>query len=183
MSDKNNRIKEELFSLYKGIKDDIPNDKLPKTNKNNKMVTKAKSTEKIKNNKFNRNIKSVRHAIISNSKSKEKFKKIKIEINNKFKEDCPFKPKINNTTKNIIKETKEEKYKRLSRPKIFEIKGKHMIKTEEEKLYTPKNINQIKSNKIINANEVSNRLYKLHQQIKDKKEQVKKIFEKKEMDK
>ena len=157
--------------------------KYSKTNKNNKMVTKAKSTEKIKNNKFNRNIKSVRHAIISNSKSKEKFKKIKIEINNKFKEDCPFKPKINNTTKNIIKETKEEKYKRLSRPKIFEIKGKHMIKTEEEKLYTPKNINQIKSNKIINANEVSNRLYKLHQQIKDKKEQVKKIFEKKEMDK
>ena len=107
--------------------------KYSKTNKNNKMVTKAKSTEKIKNNKFNRNIKSVRHAIISNSKSKEKFKKIKIEINNKFKEDCPFKPKINNTTKNIIKETKEEKYKRLSRPKIFEIKGRHMTKTEEEK--------------------------------------------------
>ena len=34
MSDKNNRIKEELFSLYKGIKDDIPNDKLPKNKKN-----------------------------------------------------------------------------------------------------------------------------------------------------
>ena len=29
MSEGNNKIKEELFSLFKGIKDDIPNDKLP----------------------------------------------------------------------------------------------------------------------------------------------------------
>ena len=81
-------------------------------------------------------------------------------------------------------ETKEEKYIRLSRPKIFEIKGIHMIKTEESKLQTEDNINKKKKsiNKI-NPKEVSNRLYKLHQQIKDKKEQVKKIFEKKELDK
>ena len=34
MSEGNNKIKEELFSLYKGIKDDIPNDKLPINKKN-----------------------------------------------------------------------------------------------------------------------------------------------------
>ena len=58
-----------------------------------------------------------------------------------------------------------------------------MIKTEESKLQTEDNINKIKPLKKINPKEVSNRLYKLHQQIKEKKEQVKKIFEKKEMDK
>ena len=34
MSLNNNQIKEELFSLFKGIKDDIPNDKLPLNRKN-----------------------------------------------------------------------------------------------------------------------------------------------------
>ena len=34
MSERSNKIKEELFSLYKGIKDDIPNDKLPINKKN-----------------------------------------------------------------------------------------------------------------------------------------------------
>ena len=34
MSEGNNQIKEELFSLFKGIKDDIPNDKLPLNRKN-----------------------------------------------------------------------------------------------------------------------------------------------------
>ena len=34
MSEGNNQIKEELFSLFKGIKDDIPNDKLPLNKKN-----------------------------------------------------------------------------------------------------------------------------------------------------
>ena len=34
MSEGNNKIKEELFSLYKGIKEDIPNDKLPLNKKN-----------------------------------------------------------------------------------------------------------------------------------------------------
>ena len=34
MSEGNNQIKEELFSLFKGIKDDIPNDKLPINKKN-----------------------------------------------------------------------------------------------------------------------------------------------------
>ena len=164
-------------------------DKNHKINKNLKQIPKAKSTEKIRvNNNKNVNIKhkNISHRIIPNSKSKEKFKNIQIEINNKFKEEHPFKPQINsnkNRSKINIKETKEEKYIRLSRPKIFEIKGIHMIKTEESKLQTEDNINKIKPLKKINPKEVSNRLYKLHQQIKEKKEQVKKIFEKKEMDK
>ena len=160
-----------------------------KINRNLKQIPKAKSTEKIRlnNNKnINKKHKNSSHRIIPNPKSKEKFKNIQIEINNKFKKEHPFKPKINsnkNRSKINIQETKEEKYTRLSRPKIFEIKGIHMIKTEESKLQTEDNINKIKPLKKINPKEVSNRLYKLHQQIKEKKEQVKKIFEKKEMDK
>jgi hypothetical protein len=34
MSEGNNQVKEQLFSLFKDIKDDIPNDKLPLNKKN-----------------------------------------------------------------------------------------------------------------------------------------------------
>ena len=182
-------ISNNSFNITK--KKTIINNNRNKLDKNTKPISKAKSTEKIKLNKnknTNKKAKTNRHQIIPNEKSKEKYKNIKIEINNKVKEEHPFKPKINsskNKIKNkLIMETKEEKYIRLSRPKIFEIKGIHMIKTEESKLQTEDNINKKKKsiNKI-NPKEVSNRLYKLHQQIKDKKEQVKKIFEKKELDK
>ena len=167
--------------------------KIKDINKNKTPISKAKSTEKIKYNKKSKRIinnikisKTNRHQITSNKKSKEKFKNIQIEINNKFKEEHPFKPKINsnkNNFKNKLNETNEEKYTRLSRPKIFQIKGNHMIKTEETKLQTEDNINKLKLLNKINPKEVSNRLYKLHQQIKEKKAQVKKIFEKKELDK
>ena len=184
-------ISNNSFNIAKKIVN--KNNNQNKIYKNIKPLSKAKSTEKIKFNKNKNNIKKKnaktnRHQIIPNAKSNEKFKNIKIEINNKFKEEHPFKPKINsnkNRTKNkLFKETKEEKYIRLSRPKIFEIKGIHMIKTEESKLQTEDNlIKKNKQIKKINPKEVSNRLYKLHQQIKEKKEQVKKIFEKKELDK
>ena len=39
MSEGSNKIKEELFSLYKGIKDDIPNDKLPINKKNIQSIS------------------------------------------------------------------------------------------------------------------------------------------------
>ena len=39
MSEGNNKIKEELFSLFKGIKDDIPNDKLPLNKKNIQSIS------------------------------------------------------------------------------------------------------------------------------------------------
>ena len=39
MSEGNNQIKEELFSLFKGIKDDIPNDKLSINKKNIQNIT------------------------------------------------------------------------------------------------------------------------------------------------
>ena len=158
-----------------------------KKNKSKNNITtlqKAKSTGKIKIKHKKNNSKSNKHQIIPNPKSKEKFKNIQIEIKNKFKEEHPFKPKINSNKNKIIKETKDERYTRLSRPKIFEIKGIHMIKTEETKLQEIDNkIIKKKSYNKIKVNQVSNRLYKLHQQIKEKKEQFKKIFEKKEMDK
>ena len=157
--------------------------KRSKLNKNITQTPKAKSTGKIKNNHKNTNSKSIKHKIIPNQKSKDKFKNMQIEINNKFKQEHPFKPKINSSKNNKIIESKDERYTRLSRPKIFDIKGIHQIKTEESKLQDTENINKKKPFNKIKANQVSNRLYKLHQQIKDKKEQVKKIFEKKEMDK
>ena len=154
-----------------------------KLNKSINPTPKSKSTGKLKINHKTKNTKSTKHKIIPNEKSKEKFKNIQIEINNKFKKEHPFKPKINSNRNNKLKETNEERLTRLSRPKIFEIKGIHMIKTEESKLQDTENINKKKSYNKIKANQVSNRLYKLHQQIQEKKEQVKKIFEKKEMDK
>ena len=39
MSEGNNKIKEGLFSLFKGIKDDIPNDKLPLNKKNIQSIS------------------------------------------------------------------------------------------------------------------------------------------------
>ena len=155
--------------------------------KNKKIIKKSKSTNKIRNNYSNKKIKnkSVPHTISSNEKSKEKYNKIKLEINNKFKKEHPFKPNIiskynKNVNKTNINETEEERYYRLSRPKTYEIKGKHLLKAEEDKLNNKNN--KININKI-NPKEVSNRLYKLHQQIKNKKEQVQKIFEEKQLNK
>ena len=167
-------------SFHETKKVSIKNSKL---NKNINPTPKSKSTGKLKINHKTKNTKSTKHKIIPNEKSKEKFKNMQIEINNKFKEEHPFKPKINSNKNNKLKETNEERLTRLSRPKILEIKGIHMIKTEESKLQDNENINKKKSYNKIKANQVSNRLYKLHQQIQEKKEQVKKIFEKKEMDK
>ena len=45
MSESNNKIKEELFSLLKEIKDDIPNDQLPL---NNKTIQNISTLDSIK---------------------------------------------------------------------------------------------------------------------------------------
>lgn len=148
-----------------------------KIKKKNNKVKEQKSANKIEKNFSNINLKkkSVPHNIVPNEKSMEKFKKIQLEINNKFNEEYTFKPNL--FKKKNDKETKEERYQRLSRPKSYEIKGNHLIKNEEQKLNAKININ----NKI-NPKNVSNRLYKLHQQIRNKKAQIQKIFEEKQMD-
>ena len=206
----NLKIKRDISSVKKdrnkSNKKNIPiksahtnyNIKHAKTTKNNyipnkKRLKKAQSTSKIRN-KMNNNIKNTantpkRHRIVPNEKSKEKIEKIKTEVNNKFKKEHPFKPKINSKYgDNKLIETEEERYYRLSRPKTYEIKGKHLTKTEDEKLknnYKNKdyklNIN-VNVNKI-NPQEVTNRLYKLHEQIKNKKAQVQKKFEENQMNK
>lgn len=169
------------------------NIKYPKTTKNDtkKILKKAQSTSKIRN-KMNNNIKNSnnahkRYSIVPNEKSKEKIEKIKTEVNNKFKKEHPFKPKINSKYgDNKLIETEEERYYRLSRPKTYEIKGKHLVKVEDEKLKNKNkdyklNIN-VNVNKI-NPKEVTNRLYKLHEQIKNKKAEVQKKFEENQMNK
>ena len=53
MSLNNNQIKEELFSLFKGIKDDIPNDKLPLNRKNIQNISTLDSITLIINKSEN----------------------------------------------------------------------------------------------------------------------------------
>ena len=196
INNKRNLLFNEIKNKQKKLKSNNSFNITRKISNKNKIIkkiikpqtVKAKSTEKIIYNKKDiKSLKSNNHKIIPNAKSKEKFKNIQLEVNKKFKEEHPFQPKINtkknNSNTKIIKETKEEKYIRLSRPKIFEVKGIHLLKTEESKLQTPNKINKIKSHNKNDTNQISNRLYKLHQQIKEKKEQVKKIFDKKELDK
>ena len=151
-------------------------------NNNKKIIKKSKSSTKIKTKIFKSHNNSIPHHITSNEKSKEKYEKIKIEVNNKFKKEHPFRPKINSKyNENNLNETEEERYYRLSRPKTYEIKGRHLIKNEDQKLENKKD-EKINNNKV-NPKQVTNRLYKLHQQIKNKKAQVQKQFEEKEMNK
>ena len=158
------------------------------TNKNSnekKYIKKAKSSSKLQYNYSYKNTKSndISHTITPNKKSKEKFEKIKREVKNKFKEDHPFRPNIK-SHKKISIQNETERFERLSRPKEFEIKGRHLIKTENEKLNKENinNKNKINLNKI-NPKEVSNRLYKLHQQLENKKAKIQKLFEEKQMNK
>ena len=156
-------------------------------NDNNNNIDKNEYMNKIskvnnpkyKNNKKNNN----KGLNISNDnlfsiKNKEKFQNIKKELENKFAEAHPFKPKVNkkyNETK-INEETEEERYNRLSRPKILDINEKKRIKDLEELKKISEN-NIVKPGHKVNPKEVSNRLYSIHQQMKMKKDKIKQNYE------
>ena len=132
-------------------------------NKNNEKPLNENYLKKISNN----HIPKYKNKNARNSKSKKNSSilKTELELITKFKEDHPFKPKINTQyNKNLKPETNKDRFTRLSRPKSS---TQVIIKTK----------NNFDENKKVNSKKTSERLYKLHDQIKAKKEQVKKLFE------
>ena len=160
---------------------------------NNENNRKAKSITKKKNNNINNNMELIdkpkkqinksnnySHNISQDksyiSKSKEKFETMKIELENKFAEEHPFKPKINKNYNKKKEETDEERFNRLSRPKILDINEmKRKKELEESKREIEKK--ESKNTHKINPKEVCNRLYNLHQEMKMKKDKIKQNLE------
>ena len=150
-----------------------------KTNKKSLIAIKKKS--KNKKNRNNYNSKQNKNLNIDNiliSKSKEKFDLMKKELEDKFAQDHPFKPTINTNyhPSKKISETDQERYNRLSKPKIFEINEKKRKKDLDELKKISEN-NIIKPSHKINPKDVSNRLYNLSRELKLKKEKIKKSYD------
>ena len=151
------------------------NEYLKKLNKQNKP--KYKKIKKLDNTK-KINISSDN---IFNAKNKEKFENMKKELEDKFASEHPFKPKINKNYNTKIKlknetETEQERYKRLSRPKIFDLNEKKRKKDLENfAKFCEKN--KKKEGAKINPVEVANRLYNQSKTIKIKKDKIKQNYE------
>ena len=121
------------------------------------------------------------------SKSKERYEIMKKEIADKFKQDHPFKPTISPspTVVNAIKkESESERLARLSRPKTIEINERMKQKELNEQKALSKSPFKYnysnyysEANHKVNPSEVSNKLFKLHQQMKEKKEKLKREYE------
>ena len=155
----NNKLNREGYEKIKIKKNQDSNSALVNQKKNNIKKNKSKS-KKINNISIDN---------ILASKNREKFNLMKKELEDKFAQDHPFKPKINKKYKssNKISETEQERYNRLSRPKIFEINEKKRKKDLEE-LKKISDLNSIKPNHKINPKDVSNRLYNLSRELKIK---------------
>ena len=155
-----------------------PQIKLQNTFDNNNYINKISKTNnpKYKNNK-NKGL-NVSNDNIFAMRNKEKFENMKKDLENKFAKEHPFKPKINKKYNEIKKndETEEERLNRLSRPKILDINEKKRKKDLEElKKMTEKN--NMKPSYKVDPNEVANRLYNVHQQMKLKKDRIKQNYE------
>jgi len=110
-------------------------------------------------------------------------------VQEKFNRDHPFKPKIKLINSDCKYETSEDKYKRLSTPKSVEInrrlKKKELddrIKLNEEctfKPYIGKEERENSNNQGHNRDreKVESRLYKLAEQLKEKREKLKREFQ------
>jgi len=109
--------------------------------------------------------------------------KIKQEVQEKFDKEHTFKPNINysNVFSNVEKnyESKDELYRRLATPKIVELNKKLREKeiTDEQRLaeecsFKP-NIKPTTISKDPAREKVENRLYKLAEQMKEKREKLK----------
>jgi hypothetical protein len=124
-------------------------------------------------------------------KSRDKFEKIKSEMEKKFEEEHSFKPNVNYanifTAVDRSPESKEEFYKRLSTPKIVDISKKmkekeiQEIQKQSEICTFKPNINSSNAmveNTTKNESEVvTNRLYKLAEQMKEKREKLKREYQ------
>jgi hypothetical protein len=126
-------------------------------------------------------------------KSKDKFEKIKKEAQEKFEKEHTFKPNINyNFSNNRDKsdENKDEFYRRLSVPKTIQVNKRLQEKEyydkqrmKEECTFQPNiedNTPYKKSNTSnIEPEKISNRLFKLAEQLKEKREKLKREHEEK----
>jgi hypothetical protein len=118
-------------------------------------------------------------------KSREKFEKVKTEIQEKFEKEHTFQPQINYAFSTGVKEkfneSKDEIYRRLSKPKIVEINKRLREKSvqdakklAEQCTFKP---NADKPRELsADREKVSNRLYKLAEQMKEKREKLKQEY-------
>jgi hypothetical protein len=120
-------------------------------------------------------------------KSKDRFEKIKAEVQEKFDKEHTFKPSVNYSnvfsgSDKVNKESKEEVYKRLSTPKSVEItkrlKEKELNERKilnEECTFKP-NLCEI-DEATLSREKVETRLYKLAEQMKEKREKLKREYQ------
>ena len=109
------------------------------------------------------------------SKAKERYENMKKEIDEKFKQDHPFKPTITSSVHLGRFESESERIARLSRPKTIEINQRMRQKEIEEQREISSNKHTINRN--VNPKQVSEKLFQMHQQLKEKKEKLKREYE------
>ena len=169
------------------------NSKTPSSNKIISTKSNNKSTED-NNNKENY-FKKMKRAYTPNyrknlydkekdyhnkrTKSKERYEMMKKDLENKFIKEHPFQPQIHSGININRYETEEERLNRLSKPKTVQIteRMKQREFNEEEKFREENNNYPNNVRKNVDPQKVSNRLYKLHEQIKENKEKLKREFE------
>ena len=149
-------------------------------NKLNNNINSSDAYTKIKKNKTQQKKFNKSSDNIFAQKNREKFLSMKKELEDKFAQEHPFKPKINKSIKKnknkILNETEQERYNRLSRPKIFDINEKKK-KRDLEELKKISELNTIKPTYKVNPKEVSNRLYNISNTLKQKKDKIKQSYE------
>ena len=149
-------------------------------NKLNNNINSSDAYTKIKKNKTQQKKFNKSSDNIFAQKNREKFLSMKKELEVKFAQEHPFKPKINKSIKKnknkILNETEQERYNRLSRPKIIDINEKKK-KRDLEELKKISELNTIKPTYKVNPKEVSNRLYNISNTLKQKKNKIKQSYE------
>ena len=149
-------------------------------NKLNNNINSSDGYTKIKKNKTQKKKFNKSSDNIFAQKNREKFLSMKKELEDKFAQEHPFKPKINKSIKKnknkILNETEQERYNRLSRPKIIDINEKKK-KRDLEELKKISELNTIKPTYKVNPKEVSNRLYNISNTLKQKKDKIKQSYE------
>ena len=192
----NNSLNNNYNSSLKKRPKSVTSNKLIPNNKNNnnninskkhsKNITKSFENNQIMNDISNHapKYKNIQPRIYSSSKSSktnEKFRTMKKELEQKFIKEHPFKPQIQPNIQIFREETEKEKIERLSKPKTIEINERIKIreKIENDEINNEKNFypNNILNNNKINPKTVSDRLYNLHNQLKIKREKLKREFE------
>ena len=179
-SDINNKNISKIKSLKQTHLKTITNDRKDKNNDSGYIRTISitnKYSHKKKTNSKKRNL-NVSSDNIFSGRYSQKFENMKRKLESKFAEEHPFKPKINKkyNKKKMAPETEEERYNRLSRPRIIDINEKKRIKNLEELKRLSEN-NKVNSTCRINPIKVSNRLYNNHQKMEIKKNKMKQNYE------